>query len=118
MRRIIIAVSIVLLGALAMAAQAPGLWTGSAVNYPVSAAITQSTCSAPAVGVTNYCTTGVGMFISCNGAAYIAGVSCTPVVAGGVTSWNGQTGAVVYNPPPAPVQSVNGKVGAVILSLQ
>lgn len=33
----------------------------------------------------------------------------------GVTSWNGQTGDVVYTPPEAPVQSVNGKVGAVVL---
>lgn len=33
----------------------------------------------------------------------------------GVTSWNGQTGDVIYTPPEAPVQSVNGKVGAVVL---
>lgn len=34
----------------------------------------------------------------------------------GVTSWNGQTGDVVYAPPEAPVQSVNGKTGAVVLN--
>lgn len=34
----------------------------------------------------------------------------------GVTSWNGQTGDVVYTPPEAPVQSVNGEVGDVILN--
>lgn len=33
----------------------------------------------------------------------------------GVTSWNGQTGDVVYTPPEVPVQSVNGRVGAVVL---
>ena len=33
----------------------------------------------------------------------------------GVTSWNGQTGDVVYTPPEAPVQSVNGQTGAVVL---
>lgn len=36
----------------------------------------------------------------------------------GVTSWNGQTGDVVYTPPEAPVQSVNGKVGAVVLDAE
>lgn len=35
----------------------------------------------------------------------------------GVTSWNGQTGAVVYTPPAAPVQSVNGQTGAVSLTI-
>lgn len=34
----------------------------------------------------------------------------------GVTSWNGQTGDVVYTPPQAPVQSVNGEVGDVVLT--
>lgn len=34
----------------------------------------------------------------------------------GVTSWNGQTGDVVYTPPEVPVQSVNGKTGAVVLN--
>jgi len=36
----------------------------------------------------------------------------------GVTSWNGQTGAVTYVPPTAPVASVNGKTGAVVLAIQ
>jgi hypothetical protein len=36
--------------------------------------------------------------------------------AGGVTSFNGQTGAVVWNPPAAPVTSVNGKTGAVTIA--
>lgn len=34
----------------------------------------------------------------------------------GVTSWNGQTGDVVYTPPEVPVQSVNGETGDVILN--
>lgn len=34
----------------------------------------------------------------------------------GVTSWNGQTGDVVYTPPEVPVQSVNGKTGVVVLN--
>lgn len=34
----------------------------------------------------------------------------------GVTSWNGQTGDVVYTPPAAPVQSVNGRTGAVVVN--
>lgn len=33
----------------------------------------------------------------------------------GVTSWNGQTGDVVYTPPEVPVQSVNGQTGDVVL---
>lgn len=33
----------------------------------------------------------------------------------GVTSWNGQTGDVIYTPPQVPVQSVNGQTGAVVL---
>ncbi len=37
-------------------------------------------------------------------------------VSGGVTSWNGQTGDVVYTPPEAPVQSVNGQTGNVVLN--
>lgn len=36
----------------------------------------------------------------------------------GVTSWNGQTGDVVYTPPEAPVQSVNGQSGAVVLDAE
>lgn len=43
------------------------------------------------------------------------------VAATGVTSWNGQTGAVVYSPPVQPlppVTSVNGKTGAVVLAIQ
>ena len=35
----------------------------------------------------------------------------------GVTSWNGQTGDVVYTPPIAPVQSVNGQTGDVVLNI-
>ena len=34
----------------------------------------------------------------------------------GVTSWNGQTGDVVYTPPEVPVQSVNGQTGNVVLN--
>lgn len=34
----------------------------------------------------------------------------------GVTSWNGQTGDVVYTPPTVPVQSVNGQTGDVVLN--
>ena len=34
----------------------------------------------------------------------------------GVTSWNGQTGDVVYTPPEVPVQSVNGETGDVVLN--
>lgn len=34
----------------------------------------------------------------------------------GVTSWNGQTGDVVYTPPEVPVQSVNGQTGDVVLN--
>ena len=43
------------------------------------------------------------------------------VAATGVTSRNGQTGAVVYSPPVQPlppVTSVNGKTGAVVLGIQ
>jgi hypothetical protein len=104
MRKLVVASVFVLIVALVTLAQAPGMWTGPAQNYPIQATITPSTCTTPAVGVTNYCTTGtVGMMVSCNGLAYIPGVICG-TVAGGVASIsvNGgqpQTGTVSLKIP-------------------
>jgi hypothetical protein len=67
------------------------LWTGTPVNLPLASAITTTTglgCTAPASGVTNYCRTGAGEQISCNGAAYIPGDVCTPL-AGALKTVNG-----------------------------
>lgn len=111
------AVLILVVGfAIGALAQASGLWTGTAINNPIAATVTNATCNAPAVGVTNICYTGTGAQISCNGGAYIPGSSCTPPAAAGVTSWNGQTGAVTYAAPTPPVTSVNGKTGAVTIA--
>jgi hypothetical protein len=71
-----------------------------------------STCPAVAASTTQYCFATDGIWQSVNGGAYAqVGVP----VAAGVTSWNGQTGAVTYTPPAPPVTSVNGKTGAVVL---
>jgi hypothetical protein len=80
-----------------------GLWTGTAVNQPIAATITSSTCSAVVAGVTNICWTGQGASISCNGKAYISGDSCA-APSGGVASIsvNGATpltGAVAISVP-------------------
>jgi hypothetical protein len=81
--------------------------------FTIQAAGPSSNCPAPATGITLICfTTDKGMIQSINGAAYVAPTSA------GVTSFNGQTGAITYTPPAAPVTSVNGKTGAVTLSLQ
>ena len=72
-----------------------------------------TSCPAIVANQTIYCYATDGPFWSKQGAAYVS-MLAPPVVAG-VTSWNGQTGAVTYTPPPPPVTSVNNKTGAVVL---
>jgi hypothetical protein len=62
-------------------AQSSGLWTGTPYNFPIASTVTSATgagCTPPTAGTTNYCRTGTGEQISCNGAAYIPGDQCTP----------------------------------------
>lgn len=72
-----------------------------------------STCAKP-VGVTYLCVGTDDIIASKSGAAPVS-IFTVPVVSG-VASWNGLTGAVTYTPPPAPVTSVNGKTGIVVIS--
>jgi hypothetical protein len=87
-------------------AQAP-----QAATFSGSAAHT--TCLTPAAGSYFLCVASDGIWVSNNGGAYF---QLTPQASAGVTSWNGQTGAVTYAPPVAPVTSVNGKTGAVTIA--
>jgi len=75
-----------------------------------------STCAKPATGLVFLCVGTDDIIASKNGSVPIS-VFSVPVAVG-VTSWNGQTGNVVYAPPAPPVNSVNGKTGAVILGIQ
>jgi hypothetical protein len=87
---------------------------------PIATAVSQ--CVAPTGPTGSICpvnTAGVVSYYGWNGTAWapMGGAS----VVGGVTSFNGRTGAVMpqpsdYPPPPAPVTSVNGKTGAVVLA--
>lgn len=88
---------------------------GSSLPPVVCYQVLHTSC-VTAAGTTTYAFASDGLWISMNGGAFAQVQVGTPVA--GVTSWNGQTGAVTYTPPTAPVSSVNGKTGAVVLSLQ
>ena len=91
--------------------------TSAPYQWSVSPSTTIANCMV-VPNQTTFCPTGDGHInVSPNGAAFVCAANCG-VAANVVTSWNGQTGAVVYTPPPPPVTSVNNKTGAVILSLQ
>ena len=86
-----------------------------AAPFSFSVSAPHLNCPAVVVGVSQYCFATDGIWQSLNGAAWTqVGV---PTLTG-VTSWNGQTGAITYVPPSSGVSSVNGKTGAVVLSLQ
>lgn len=101
-----IVVAFILVAVFVLGAKAQGLWTGAAVNHPMASTISASGCNAPLSGVTNICDSGTGEQISCNGAAYIPGSTCTPVAAGvtGITVCNASGGGCV------PATLVNGVV--------
>ena|ERR1700677_1455132 len=114
MKHLGIALLILIISAMALQAQqSTGMWT-AAVNMPISATATSSGCNAVVTGVTNWCRTGTAELVSINGAAYVQVWPSAATVAG-VTSFNGQTGAVTYTPT-FPVTSVNGKTGAVSIA--
>jgi hypothetical protein len=80
--------------------------TGGAYTEGVATGTTIANCPAPIPAYTLWCYAGDGSINrSINGAAFVA-------YTGGVTSFNGQTGAITYT---APVVSVNGKTGTVVL---
>jgi hypothetical protein len=81
--------------------------------YQITGAWVTHTACTPTVGQTTSCLVSDGLWISVNGGAF---TRIDVPVAAGVTSWNGQTGVVVYAPPASPVVSVNGKTGAVVLN--
>jgi hypothetical protein len=88
----------------AKAQSSSGIWSNAAINFPIQASVTPASCTAPAAGVTIYCTTGsVGMLISCNGSPYIPGVVCGGAAAGvtsiSVNGGNPQTGSVALTIP-------------------
>jgi hypothetical protein len=87
-------------------------------EFGVPSSSTMASCPVPPAStpaMTTYCFTGDGKpSYSVNGAPFQLVVVASPVVTAPVTSVNGQTGAVVI--PPAPVVSVNGKTGAVVLA--
>lgn len=74
-----------------------------------------TSCPAPVAGQSLLCLASDGLYLSVDGGA-LTQVSTGAVA--GVTSWNGLTGAVTYVPPVAPVSSVNGKTGVVVLAIQ
>lgn len=86
----------------------------SAVAFTMQGGGPHTTCATPATGSYFLCPATDGIWVSNNGSAYF---QILPPVSGvtGVTSWNGQTGAVIYNAPVPPVLSVNGKTGVVVL---
>jgi hypothetical protein len=106
--------------------------TGSPFYFQGSGTV--ATCPAPIAGVTAYCYPTDGPAVSLAG----AGWKLIPLSAAGVSSFNGRTGPVIsaasdYSfsqisgvataaqvpaPPTPPVLSVNGKVGAVTLTVQ
>lgn len=85
---------------------ASGAFTISSV-----AGTTVANCPAVAASTSRLCVVSTGVFISTFGGSYVQAMGGPS----GVVSWNGLVGAVTYVPPPAPVSSVNGKVGAVVL---
>jgi hypothetical protein len=90
--------------------------SGTTVSFTAVPSTAISTgCPLPTVGYTIYCQASDKYQISANGSPYIV-IWPAGTVTAGVTSWNGQTGNVVYTPPIAPVQSVNGKTGTVVIS--
>ena len=88
-------------------AQAGATVAGPAFEYVAA----KSSCSVIATTTVFCYAADTGILQSINGAAFVQ-LQAGPATAG-VTSFNGQTGAVVYTPP---VVSVNGKTGAVVLS--
>jgi len=108
MKRILAIIGIFLLGWIAHAQS-----TTSQIGSVVAA--THTSCIVTA-STTQICFASDGLWLSVNGAAY-AQVQSGAVVTG-VTSFNGQTGAIVYSPPAPAVTSVNGKTGVVVLSIQ
>lgn len=71
----------------------------------------------PNTADTTFCkVTGDGMYLSLAAGAAFQKVPVGPQATTGVTSWNGQTGAVTYTPPAAPVATVNGKTGNVVIT--
>lgn len=92
----------------------PTVQAQSANVYQITGAWDLHTSCKPTVGQTTTCQASDGFWISVNGGAF---TRVDVPVAAGVTSWNGQTGVVVYTPPPHPVASVNGKTGAVVLTI-
>ena len=83
-------------------------------TYTIIHTGTLANCAPIVAGQTQSCYAVEGIAVSIKGAPYVL-VPLSAAVTG-VTSWNGQTGAVTYAPPAAPVSSVNGKTGAVVLS--
>jgi len=77
----------------------------------IQSTIPHTSCALSTTGTTSYCFASDGLWSSTSGGVY---VQLTP---GGVTSFNGRTGAVVPVPSDYPdtVTSVNGKTGAVVL---
>jgi hypothetical protein len=94
-----------ILGIAIGAAAQSGIWRGAAVIFPVDATIPLASCAtqqAPLVGVTYYCTTGMGEAISCNGAPYVNGVVCggsSGVASISVNGGQPQTGPVALTIP-------------------
>lgn len=91
---------------------APTYW-----EFSVPASSTTASCPVPAPNTppaTTFCFTGDGkMTCAVNNAASFSACPGSSGPVSGVTSFNGLTGTVLYTPP---VISVNGKVGAVVLS--
>lgn len=71
----------------------------------VDSALVNTTCPTPSSGVTQFCFAYNGIWQSLNGATY---TQLGAAASGGVTSFNGQTGAVTG------VTSVNGKTGPAV----
>lgn len=92
---------------------------GTGVPFSIVATGPLVSCAPIAANTTQYCFPNEGPAVSLAGAPW----KLVPIstVTAGVTSWNGLTGVVTYTPPaplPPPVTSVNGKVGAVVLTVQ
>jgi len=82
-------------------------------SFSISSAPNTTVANCPPVTASSskLCVVSTGVYISNAGGAYVL-LGATG--SAGVTSWNGQVGAVSYNPP---VSSVNGKTGSVVLAI-
>ena len=85
--------------------------SGQVVYFGSVAGTTLTNCGTPTQPTLCIVATGVYAWQNSTQGWFLLG----PTGSAGVTSWNGQTGAVTYVPAAPPVTSVNGKTGAVVL---